>query len=206
MDDSAPRSRSRRNFLIVAGSLLVGGIGLAYKRFGEMGIEEASNPPMISPSVVDGATTSARVKNTGASTIFKKDTTITTTSSTTTTSTTLEEEIYHDASSVGTYTSGDRVYIPEYDIRGIIENGKIEDGKVTSSLLYVLNEQGQTILRYRQMDHFELGHLELISYPQRGEKGEVYIKIDGRDSGCVFPYGFTLDDYLVNLQNENFCN
>ena len=121
MDDPAPSSRSRRNFLIVAGSLLVGGIGLAYKRFGEMGIEEASNPPMISPSVVDGATTSARVKNAGASTIFKKDTTITLTSSTTTTSTTLEEEIYHDVTRGGNYKTGDKISY-------LGEEGKITSG------------------------------------------------------------------------------
>ncbi len=96
-------------------------------------------------------------------------------------------EEYVDAS-VGTYKTGDKVSIPEYNIKGTIGYGVMEDGKILSETFIVDDTDGNNIMGYTQIGHPTLGHLEMISYPQRGEKGEVYIEINGVDSGCVFVY------------------
>jgi len=120
-----------------------------------------------------------------------------------TTTTTLEEEIYYDVLRGGTFKTGDKVsYLGE---EGIL-TGDIEAGKVTSGNILLTDKTGEISLRYVERDYPDLGHVEMLSYPQRGEKGEVYLEINGVDSGCVFPSGFTFDLYVANLDNEKLCS
>jgi hypothetical protein len=63
---------------------------------------------------------------------------------------------------------------------GKITKGWIRDGIVTTPELVLEDGRGETLLIYEQKT-IDIGHVEMISYPQRGESGEVMITVDGRD-------------------------
>ncbi len=63
---------------------------------------------------------------------------------------------------------------------GLITNGEIRDGEVTTPELVLENNLGEILLIYEQK-RIDIGHVEMVSYPQRGESGEVKITVDGRD-------------------------
>jgi len=64
-------------------------------------------------------------------------------------------------------------------VEGWISRGQILDGEVKTSELVLENSEGATLLRYEQK-MIESGHVEMISYPQRGEEGEVNIFVNGQ--------------------------
>ncbi len=70
---------------------------------------------------------------------------------------------------------------------GTLLNGKIENGKVTSSVLQISDGQEKIMLIYYQKDHYIYGHLELIMYPQEeGKKNSAIMKQNGKElSDCL---------------------
>ena len=70
---------------------------------------------------------------------------------------------------------------------GTLSNGKIENGKITSSVLEISDGQEKIILIYYQKNHYIYGHLELIMYPQEeGEKNSAIMKQNGKElSDCL---------------------
>ncbi len=63
---------------------------------------------------------------------------------------------------------------------GKIAKGWIRDGTVTTPEFVLQDSSGETLLIYEQKT-IDIGHVEMISFPQRGESGEVKITVDGRD-------------------------
>ena len=64
-------------------------------------------------------------------------------------------------------------------MEGRISRGQIRDGVVVTSELVLEDLEGATLLRYEQKT-IDTGHVEMISYPQRGEEGEVNIFVNGQ--------------------------
>lgn len=65
-------------------------------------------------------------------------------------------------------------------VKGILREGPIADGLVKSKKLRIVDASGETILYYEHLNSDE-GHIEMISYPQRGEDGMVLIRINGEE-------------------------
>jgi hypothetical protein len=93
----------------------------------------------------------------------------------TTTTTTLSDS---EKQSQGVIGPGD--FVSFHGEEGEITNGWIRDGTVTTPELVLQDGSGETVLIYEQKT-LDIGHVEMISYPQRGESGEVKITVDGRD-------------------------
>jgi hypothetical protein len=97
----------------------------------------------------------------------------------------------------GSFNDGAKVDI--FGVKGVLY-GRIEDGKILSPTLTI--GYGDLLLFYQQKDIEELGHVELISYPK---KDQAFLKINGEDSGCIFPSRQPFGFYVSNLENQEFC-
>ena len=104
-------------------------------------------------------------------------------------------EEYVDVSKGGTYGPNSDVYIPEFDVKGTIGTGKIVDGKVVSTSMALIDDNGEIIWDYAQTDHSTYGHLELISKPQ---EGEVVMKQGGNVLDVCLKYdgAYSFTDYV----------
>ena len=109
-------------------------------------------------------------------------------------------ERYVDASR-GTYGERAKVYIPEFDVKGTISYGAIENGKILTETFILRDEDGNEILGYTQVDTKDHGHVELISYPQ---DGYVLLKIDGADSiKLKYKDWMTMEDAFFFYENRD---
>lgn len=111
-------------------------------------------------------------------------------------------ERYVDASRGGTYRTGDK--ISYLNVEGEVSAGEIVNGKVESFLI-LTDENNQTVLIHQKGRTNDYDKVELISYPQ---DDYALLKIDGVDSGCVFPFSeaLNINDYLELLGDKDYCN
>jgi len=75
-------------------------------------------------------------------------------------------DVYQDVTSGERIEGGTKVK-NLYGESGIL-SGTVENGKFTSNVGSLRDEEGNQILVYRQQNNADLGHLELIMYPQDG--------------------------------------
>jgi len=120
---------------------------------------------------------------------------------------------YADPSKGGTFGPGASVTVLSQ--KGKISEGLIEDGKVTSPKLAIVDEEGQTELKYEQMEIPSLGRIELLSYPMAGY---VIIRQNGKKIDVCLNYyekEYEFYDYVTvvfkpqnasqNLESDLLC-
>jgi hypothetical protein len=106
--------------------------------------------------------------------------------------------VYADASS-GHYKPNDMVSYR--GVAGEITTGEIKDGEPIGSPVIITNK-GKTLLNQLKLDNYGgYKEVELLIYPQEGDHGEVYLAIDGKDTGYVFKYGSSIEQYLATMKN-----
>lgn len=188
----------RRGIILITIVLLILGTGC---------INTATEKPMDATAVM------GKVDEKMSATTAPKPTTVAPTTPTPTN--TPEPEVIDTSTYNGVIKSGKRVNIE--GIIGILMGDiEIVNGKIEYDVSYeIIDDNGDVLRENVERDHSQLGHVEMIAFPQRGETGEVYIEIDGVDSGYVFKAGWRFEDYLAainipkdreQLENLNILN
>ncbi len=96
--------------------------------------------------------------------------------------------------SVGSHKKGD--LISYLGVEGRIASGTIEDGKVPTKNLTLLDASNNVVLFFGQKLTDGI-YYEMLQYPLHGD---VYLKINGKDSGYVFTYDNTKNiDFYISI-------